>query len=305
MRKNFLWAMLPIILGSPAYASHSHPHPEVETSESWHEPVKADFSVHNCFSPFGLPDDIGDSVVEIVSRLKSHSAVTGTGSIIADSGDAQNDENHILTAKHVIQDAWEIDIVLSDGTFIGKAVPLAQTHEHLTHDQDGGIVGSNDLAVLVIDSFASPATEARYRSIKGLSLSTTRPSGLLEGVFQTPGGIQHGTSGAPVLSTTGQVVAVITQSFLGRTFAGVPDIEADGTNEEWFSDKNRFGTIHEKVSIPRKAEAVADPVISQSVIYSLGLSGVNFNMAPYSGDVIVPGYPSRTCLVYKGNIHSQ
>lgn len=277
--------------------------PQDETNETWTPKEKdIDFTQHDCFSPYGIPTSVSDSVVQIVSRLKDHTAITGTGTIIKGSNDTSYNTNHILTAKHVVDRGVKNDVLLSDGTYIGTASIVSHTQRHLTHDSDGGIINRNDLAVLVIERFASPEAEARYRGIMGLPLANERSRGILEGVFDTPGAIEHGTSGAPAITENGEVIGVITQSFVGSDMPWIKRITVDGTNEHWSTSHNRFGVIREPVEIAGSAEAIADSIVSPDILYTLGPAGSHFSYKPFYGNVIIPGYPQRTCLVYKGSL---
>lgn len=260
-------------------------------------------NAENCFSKMGLQPDVAIAIVQLVQHLPHNKITTGTGFIVADSADSGTPYNRILTARHVLSESYRTSVILSDGTLIGSATPISLTHRSVIKDDDGSLVGQNDLAVLELTNFM-PGQQDRYRDIKGLPLAHVRPTSLLSGVMSSPGGIERGASGSPVLTEKNEVVGVVTQSFINDAI-GAPRVRATGWNGVWDSNKREFLYHKETVSLPDKARVIADTITSQEILYSLGMSGISYTNGRFSGPVVVAGYPQRTCLVYRSTFKSK
>src|SRR3954452_23530117 len=138
----------------------------------------------------------------------------GAGSIVDPSG-------LIITNRHVIKDAYEIDVTLSDGaTFKGQLL---------------GAGSGTDLAILKIDAGrALPAIEiGNSDDVKvgekviaignPLGLASSVSAGIVSGVhrtmkslpqydfIQTDASINHGNSGGPLINMKGQMIGIDNQ----------------------------------------------------------------------------------------------
>lgn len=262
---------------------------------------KADTTAQNCFSPQGVDGDTAIAVVQLVQHLP-HGITTGTGFIVADSTDASTKENRIVTAKHVLNESYRTSVVLSDGTLIGTASPVSSTKRMLVKDVDGAVFGKNDLAVLEVTSFM-PNQDIKYHDIKGIPLARTRSSGLMEGYISTPGGIERGASGSPVLNARNEAIGVVTQSFINDA-VGAPRVTVTGWNGKWSNQKREFSFHPEQVILPTKTRIVADTLGAQSILSSLGAAGLHYDFGKINDDVMIVGYPQRTCVVYHGRLKS-
>lgn len=260
-------------------------------------------SAENCFSKMGVKPETAIAIVQLVQHLPHNQVTTGTGFIVADSADSGTPYNRIITARHVVTESYRTSVILSDGTLIGSATPISLTHRSVLRDDDGSLVGKNDLAVLEITNFM-PGQQDRYHEIRGLPLAHVRPTSLLSGMMSSPGGIERGASGSPVLDSKDEVVGVVTQSFINDAI-GAPRVMATGWNGVWDSEKREFKYRKEQVSLPDKARVIADTITSQDILYSLGMSGISYSNGRFSGPVTIAGYPQRTCLVYHSTFKSK
>ncbi|MDR0609963.1 MAG: trypsin-like peptidase domain-containing protein [Planctomycetaceae bacterium] len=122
----------------------------------------------------------------------------------------------ILTNQHVIENGTKYEIYTSDyKRYIGKVVALPKTNIDLAlmviEDKTGEIVPS--LPIGDYSSVVQGSEVVAFGHPEGLEFSVTRGivSALREGLFiQTDAAINHGNSGGPLISRTGQVIGINT-----------------------------------------------------------------------------------------------
>jgi serine protease Do len=168
---------------------------------------------------------VGPAVVTVVGTIPGVMTFFGpTGDqTVSGSGVFVSPQGYLLTNNHVVEDAKEVSIILSDGT-----------------QQQATIVGSDlyaDLAVLKIDgappavatmgnsdvlrpgetviAIGSPLGDFKNTVTVGVVSATGRAidSGrgyLIEGMIQTDAAINQGNSGGPLVNLAGQVIGINT-----------------------------------------------------------------------------------------------
>jgi serine protease Do len=168
---------------------------------------------------------VGPAVVTVVGTIPGVMTFFGpTGDqTVSGSGVFISPQGYLLTNNHVVEDAKEVNIILSDGT-----------------QQQATIVGSDlyaDLAVLKIDgappavatmgnsdvlrpgetviAIGSPLGDFKNTVTVGVVSATGRAidSGrgyLIEGMIQTDAAINQGNSGGPLVNLAGQVIGINT-----------------------------------------------------------------------------------------------
>jgi putative serine protease PepD len=197
-------------------------------SDSAAEPATANQPVaQTTSSNAALYKRVKDAVVEVHAATgggdspfegQTPGQATGSGFVI-------DEEGHIVTNQHVVDDAESVQVEFSDGT-----------------DVDAEVVGtdpSTDVAVLDVDRPSSELTPLQFAPTGGLevgnpvivlgspfglegSLTTgvisavgreiQSPNGFtIENAVQTDAALNRGNSGGPVLDTQGRVVGVAAQ----------------------------------------------------------------------------------------------
>lgn len=161
----------------------------------------------------------------------SEEIVLGTG-----SGLIWDTKGHIVTCRHVLEDATRAYVTLSDGTvFDAKLVGMSDQHDLAVLRVDAPpesllpirMGTSDDLAVgMEVFSLACPyglGPSLSIGTISGLDRNIRSTSGvLLEGTIQTDVGLHAGSSGGALIDDQGRVVAMIAAIYLGsKRRAGV------------------------------------------------------------------------------------
>lgn len=256
-------------------------------------------SAENCLTAQGLDSTISKNIVQIVGRTPD-GIISGTGWVVKDSGDAVNSYNRVITAKHVIANATEIGVIASNGDFIGVFGVLSKSNTGLK-DDNGTVTVTNDLAVLE-PTWIAPQQIRRYLSMTGLSLAKYQSPGIMRGYFTDPAGIDHGTSGAPILNLQGNVVGVMTQN---AEVVGGALKKVEAYNERWNVNLNKFEVIKVNIDLPKNPTSWGDSLNSDDILMSIGMAGMGIQTQRINEDVIVPGFPERVCVVYKGHMTSK
>jgi S1-C subfamily serine protease len=240
----------------------------------------------------------------VVAPAEGQVVARGTGFIVRDSAAGPDAPHRILTAAHVVGPALDrpdrlgVHLVAADGRVLGRAVVRAtgSPWQGARRAESGA---RPDLAVLE-PIFANAAAEAAYRAIPGLPLFPTQPEGVVfRGRISQPAGIDFGISGAPALDASGQVRGVVTRMQSpdrgGRVYPAALDIAAPGA----------AGAPAGGAGLPQASTGIAEPVTAAPILAALGPAGRP--LGPGRGTAaeerfaaILPGYPQRLCLVFRG-----
>jgi len=223
-----------------------------------------------------------------------------SGMVVAGSGGGAN---RILTAAHVARTlqeqpgAW-LAVYSSRGRYLGRAGLAARAAPGPAFGLAGGGGATGlrfgDAAVLEMVAFA-PGGAAAYAAIAGMPLAVRQPRGLLQGVFATPAGVDHGVSGAGVVAE-GAIVGVMAFKALDRAMPTVP-VRA-GDDEAGGAGPSR--TVH----LPRQAVGYAQPVTDASLLASLGAAGRSVSGARTAQRlaVFVPGFVQGACVGFRASM---
>ena len=199
---------------------------------------------------------ISPAVVNITTTTLSYNfwmevvPQSGTG-----SGFIVDEEGHILTNNHVIEDARKIEVTLSDGSkataklvgadpasdlaVIKIEVKLSPTYVAPLGDSSNLKVGQRAIAIGNPFGFDSTITTGVISAL-GRTLRTGEGS-VVKNVIQTDASINPGNSGGPLINSRGQVVGINTAIFsttsgsLGIGFA-VPINTAKGVMRDLISE---------------------------------------------------------------------
>ncbi len=242
-----------------------------------------------------------EAAVRLVAALPDgRSFANASGMVVAGSG-ASDGTNRILTAAHVARTltehpgAW-LAVFSSTGRYLGRAELAARAAPGPAFGLAGGldVVGLRfgDAAVLQMSGFA-PGGAAAYAAIAGVPLAPRQPRALLQGEFATPAGIDHGVSGAGVV-TDGGIVGVMAFKALDRAMPQVAVQAGDADS----------ATASRRVRLPREAEGFAQPVIDHSLLAALGAAGrtVQRVRSTAPAPVFVPGFVSNACVGFRATM---
>ena len=244
-----------------------------------------------------------EAAVRLIASLPNGQAfAAASGMVVAGSAQAAG-ENRILTAAHVARTlgehpgAW-LAVFSSRGMYLGRADLAA----HAAPGPAFGLVANDnfiglrfgDAAVLRMAAFA-PGGAAAYSAIAGVPLAPQQPRGLLEGRFVTPAGIDHGVSGAGVVSD-GAIVGVMAFKAQDHAMPAVSVAAGDATSAA--------PAARRTVRLPREAEGFAQPVIDPSLLAALGTAGQTVAhiraVAPLA--VFVPGFIKNACVGFRATM---
>ena len=172
----------------------------------------------------------------------SEDVVLGTG-----TGLVWDSEGHIVTCRHVLENATAAFVTLSDGTVLdAKLVGMSDEHDLAVVRVDAPpesllpirMGTSHDLAVgMDIFSLACPyglGPSLSIGTVSGLDRQIRSTSGVvLNGTIQTDVGLHAGSSGGALIDDQGRVVAMIAAIYLGsRRRAGVGFAQPIATIQE-------------------------------------------------------------------------
>lgn len=239
------------------------------------------------------PFNAQESVVEIVSRTPS-GYETGSGVVVTPL-------KNILTAKHVVtyvehkngkdivKDVDKIAILDSRGNIIGFAKPISSSEE------------SRDMVVLKITSFARNGR--KYLSdIPGLNVSPIQRNHQLSGIFSYPAGISQGASGAPAINFLGEVVGIVVKATTNvQSHGRIQVMRLAHTGNLVFAGNGNYTREDVKYPLPEHGIAYLEPILDSNITDALGIS-TSAEDSNHAISVSIPSYPSRHCVIYKGDI---
>ncbi|MGO9984507.1 MAG: hypothetical protein ACLPIX_09910 [Rhodomicrobium sp.] len=225
-----------------------------------------------------------------IARNTVFIAEVGTGGTLlsAGTGFAVQGTNgvRIVTARHVIDSGVNgstFIVLFSDGVPLG--VPGVAAAGSAKKIEAAGVdLTVNDIAVLRIDSFSSPAAEKRFAALDGLSVRANGP--LMVGETTGVAGVAWGYSGAAGVDAEGRVAGVLTGAdFRGRVSLILPSIqEADASGE----------LRGRPAALPNRSLAVVEPIHGEAILRELKLAAIE----PGDGEetrVVFAGFPSANC----------
>ena len=238
------------------------------------------------------------------------------------SGFVIDDQGHIVTNYHVVEDADEVEAVFSDGTTLSAEVVGADPTSDLAvikvdpnevelqplvlGDSDQVRVG--EIAVAIGNPFGLAGTmTSGIISAKGRTLPTNGRFSIPD-VLQTDTAINPGNSGGPLLNIDGEVIGVTTAILGDSSFAGVgfavpvnlvrrvvPDLISTGAPRlPWLGIEGRTVTsdLADALELPVERGAQAMSVIGDSPADKSGLRGSDHQieyrdqMVEVGGDII-------------------
>ena len=257
----------------------------------------------------GVYEAVGDSVVNIAVTTLSYDFFMnpvpqeGTG-----SGFVYDDQGHIVTNWHVIQDADEIQVAFADGTTLEAEMVGSNPANDLAvikvepdgHDLTPVTLGGSDnlrvgqFVVAIGNPFGLEQT-VTFGVISSLGRTIQSPEGgrFIGEAIQTDAAINPGNSGGPLLNLAGELIGVNAQIVSpSRANAGigfaipvntvkrvVPELIQTGDYAHpWmgisFLDLNRWSTILQRaeVEVPDNGVLILE-VVPNSPADDAGLQG--------------------------------
>lgn len=175
-------------------------------------------------------EKVGPAVVTVVARIPGQmtffgrtpdSQSSGSGVIISPDG-------YIVTNNHVVEDATELKVILSDGTELPAELVNTDIYADLAVIKADGrmpavaSVGNSDNLKVgeTVIAIGSPLGEFRNTvtvgvlSATGRSLDTGRGY-FMEDLLQTDAAINQGNSGGPLVNLNGEVIGINTMIVRG------------------------------------------------------------------------------------------
>ncbi len=208
---------------------------------------------------------------------------SGTGFVVQGTNGLR-----LVTARHVIDSGVDpagsaFIVLFSDGVPLG--VPVVAAAASPEKMQAAGVeLTVNDIAILRIDRFSSPAAEERFAALDGLPVRANGP--LMVGETTGAAGVTWGYSGAAGVDAKGRVAGVlIGADFRGRASLILPSIQEADAN----------GQLRGRpVALPSRSLAVVEPIHGQAILKELKLPAIE----PGDGGetpVVFAGFPSANC----------
>ena len=271
---------------------------------------------------------VNPSVVNIVVTVEDNSIVNNNNPFPAQgqgSGFIVDNEGHIVTNNHVINEADEVEVTFFDGSIVEAEVvgadpdsdlaiikvdvPAESLRPIIWADSDQILVGQR--AVAIGNPFGLDGTlTTGIISALGRSLPTENRFRIPE-IIQTDAAINPGNSGGPLLNSQGEVIGVNTaivpnrgnlgeRSFLGVGFA-VPAnlvrrvtsslIEDGEYQHPWIGFQGHDVTpdVAEAMKLPNISGAIVTQVLSGSPADDAGLRGATRDIELDNGGIVQVG----------------
>lgn len=278
--------------------------------------------------------DTGDGLSRSSVALKAvtkeaRTIALGTGTIIRDSADHANPHNRILTAYHVTRviplpklEGLTIEVVGSDGTPLGTAVVsaraaktpdfphpklVANAYASLGNQDVADVDVSSDMAVLEMTA-GPPGGWPAYDEREGIALASRQGRHMLTSLFSSPGGLEHGASGAGVIDDTDGLIGVV-----------VASLSDDGLNTSRpyrrmvpaqnvllrNGDTTMIGYSGSGALLAPIARGYMLPVMDRGILAALNGAGRTVHVDPSSAPgvsrgVRIAAYPQANCIYYHG-----
>jgi serine protease Do len=168
---------------------------------------------------------VGPAVVTVVGTLPGQMTFFGrTGDqTVSGSGVFISQEGYILTNNHVVEDAREVSIVLSDGSQQQAVIVGTDIYADLAvlkadgHVPAVAALGNSDMVNpgQTVIAIGSPLGDFKNTVTVGVISATGRSIDTgegyqIEGLLQTDAAINQGNSGGPLVNLAGQVIGINT-----------------------------------------------------------------------------------------------
>lgn len=289
------------------------PNPPEATAPNQKTAARAAMPPTGCYANhMGAEPWLAQRVASTVLLLVANDAKTrvfATGWVVAKSGAPGGMEKAIITAAHAVSSLKEngvIGVISSTGQVVGWAGVEARGREYVRTD---GILGTpltrGDIAVIRMRGFARGGAEL-FGKMEGIELARQQAPRMLQGVFSSPGGIDGGASGAPVLNAQGQAVGIIVSrmdEYQNALWApkvavtgGVPIVRSPTTGH----------TGVREVRLPERSVGHIEPILDANILARIGPTGQNLAVTPPQEtspmQVVIPAMPQGVCVVYRGTV---
>lgn len=168
---------------------------------------------------------VGPAVVTVVGTIPgqmTHFGLTGDQTV-SGSGVFISEEGYILTNNHVVEDAKEVTIILSDGSQKTATIVGTNIYANLAVLKADGkvpavaVLGNSDVLNPgeTVIAIGSPLGDFKNTVTVGVVSATGRSidTGLgyqIEGLIQTDAAINQGNSGGPLVNLAGEVIGINT-----------------------------------------------------------------------------------------------
>ncbi|MBI2886735.1 MAG: trypsin-like peptidase domain-containing protein [Chloroflexi bacterium] len=256
---------------------------------------------------------VGPGVVTIVAELDSPRRLRGatTPETASGSGVIVDRRGYIVTNAHVVAGARSLAVVFADGRrkeaeIVGNDVPFTDIavirvkQEDLEPlqlgDSDALTAGQRVIAIgSALGDFRNTVTQG---IVSGLHRTWRGENVLMEDLIQTDAAINHGNSGGPLVSTTGQVVgintSVIRQTQGGEAVEGIGFAIPSNTVrlvarqliEKGKVSRPFLGISHQQIN-PALASFYGLPVKSGAFIFQVSANGPAARAGVREGDILV------------------
>jgi hypothetical protein len=255
-----------------------------------------------------LPRLAASTVLLVVADGKGGTQFA-TGWVVKGSGARGGLANAIITADHAVSTAQRdglIAVVSPTGAAIGWATQEISGRQYFRTDGLFGVsLTRGDIAVIRMRGFARGGADV-FAKMEGIEIAQRQSTMMLSGVFTSPGGIDGGASGAPVLDESGKAIGIVvsrmnkndTDMWVARVSikGGVPVAMIHPGGEQ----KER------EIRLPERSTGYIEPILDPAILGRLGPPGQNIEIQTARDarpiQVVIPAMPQGVCIVYRGTV---
>lgn len=172
-----------------------------------------------------------NSVVAISSTVQASGMYGPAEASSSGSGFILSEDGYVVTNYHVIQDAFNIDVVMYDGTeYAAEVVGFDSTNDLAVlkieaEDLPAAALGSSsdlvigDMVVAIGNPLGELAATQTVGYVSGINREVATDSTIIN-MIQTDAAINPGNSGGPLFNMRGEVIGITTAKYSGTTGSG-------------------------------------------------------------------------------------
>ena len=255
-----------------------------------------------------LPRLAASTVLLVVADGKGGTQFA-TGGVVKGSGVRGGLANAIITADHAVSTAQRdglIAVVSPTGAAIGWATQEAAGRQYTGFD---GLFGASltrgDIAVLRMRGFARGGADL-FAKMEGIEIAQRQFTMFLSGVFTSPGGIDGGASGSPVLDETGKAIGIIVSRWNKNDtdMWGARVLVKGGVPVAMI--RPGVGPKEREIRLPERSTGYIEPILDPAILARLGAPGQNIEIQTARDarpiQVVIPAMPQGVCIVYRGTV---